>query len=56
MQQIVVEAQRRDPGGKNANRRLRKSGKIPAVVYGAKREPVPLLVDPHAIIGYPPLA
>lgn len=49
MQQIVVEAQRRDPAGKNANRRLRKSGKIPAVVYGAKREPVPLLVDPHAI-------
>ncbi len=49
MQQIVVEAQRRDPAGKNANRRLRKSGQIPAVVYGAKREPLPLLVDPHAI-------
>lgn len=49
MQQIVVEAQRRDPAGKNANRRLRKSGRIPAVVYGAKREPLPLLVDPHAI-------
>ncbi len=49
MQQIVVEAQRRVPAGKNANRRLRKSGQIPAVVYGAKREPIPLLVDPRAI-------
>jgi large subunit ribosomal protein L25 len=49
MQQIVVEAQRRDPAGKNANRRIRKSGQIPAVVYGAKREPIPLLVDPRAI-------
>ncbi len=49
MQQIVVEAQRRVPGGKNANRRLRTSGKIPAVVYGAGREPLPLVVDPSAI-------
>ncbi len=49
MEQIVVEAQRRIPGGKNANRRLRVSGKIPAVVYGAGREPLPLVVDPNAI-------
>ncbi len=47
MQQIVVEAQRREPAGKNANRRLRKAGQIPAVVYGAKKEPIPLLVDPQ---------
>ncbi|MBP1595799.1 MAG: ribosomal protein [Acidobacteria bacterium] len=51
MQQIVVEAQRRNPGGKNANRRLRKSGRMPAVVYGAGREPLPLSVDPEAISG-----
>jgi large subunit ribosomal protein L25 len=49
MEQTVVEAQRREPAGKNANRRLRKSGHIPAVVYGAKRDPLPLLVDPIAI-------
>ncbi len=49
MQQIVVEAQRREPAGKNANRRIRKAGQIPAVVYGAKKEPIPLLVDPRAI-------
>jgi len=49
MEQIVVEAQRRSPAGKNANRRLRKSGWIPAVVYGAGRESVPLQVDPGSI-------
>jgi len=49
MQQIVIEAQRRIPGGKNVNRRLRKSEKIPAVVYGAGREPLPLVVDPEVI-------
>jgi large subunit ribosomal protein L25 len=49
MEQIVVEAQRRIPAGKNANLRLRKEGKIPAVVYGANREPLPLLIDPQAI-------
>jgi len=49
MQQIVIEAQRREPAGKNANRRLRLSGRIPAVVYGAGRDPLPLQVDPEAI-------
>jgi len=49
MQQIVIEAQRRVPGGKNVNRRLRQSAKIPAVIYGAGRESLPLVVDPEAI-------
>jgi large subunit ribosomal protein L25 len=49
MEQIVIEAHRRIPGGKNVNRRLRKSEKIPAVVYGAGREPQPLEVDPILI-------
>ena len=49
MQEIVIEAQQRRPGGKNVNKRLRKSGRIPAVVYGAGREPLPLSVDPEAI-------
>jgi large subunit ribosomal protein L25 len=49
MQQIVIEAQRRNSVGKNANRRLRESGKIPAVVYGSGRAPLALVVDPGAI-------
>jgi len=51
MEQIVVEAQRRNPGGKNVNRRMRKSGQIPAVVYGAGKAPLPLTVDPGVISG-----
>jgi large subunit ribosomal protein L25 len=49
MEQIVIEAERREPAGKNANRRIRVSGQIPAVMYGAKRESIPLLVDPKQV-------
>jgi large subunit ribosomal protein L25 len=42
----VIEAQLRTPGGKNANRRLRKSGRIPAVMYGPGKEPVVISVNP----------
>jgi large subunit ribosomal protein L25 len=49
MEQIVVEAQRRVPGGKNANGRLRYAGMIPAVVYGPDRQSVPLTVDPSVV-------
>jgi len=49
MEQIVVEAQRRVPGGKNVNRRLRYAGMIPAVVYGPGREPIALTVNPAAV-------
>jgi large subunit ribosomal protein L25 len=45
----VIEAQLRVPGGKNANRRLRKSGRIPAVIYGPGKQPVVVSVDPDAI-------
>jgi large subunit ribosomal protein L25 len=36
MEQIIVEASRRDNRGKNAARRLRVSGQVPAVLYGGK--------------------
>jgi large subunit ribosomal protein L25 len=49
MSPIVIEAQRRTPGGKNVNRRLRKSGRIPAVLYGPGKNPRPVTVDPAAV-------
>jgi len=49
MSQIVIEVERRTPGGKNANRRLRVAGMIPAVMYGRGREPVPVAVDPASV-------
>jgi large subunit ribosomal protein L25 len=49
MSQTVLEVQRRTPEGKNANRRLRSSGRIPAVVYGPGRQPVAIMVDPQHV-------
>jgi large subunit ribosomal protein L25 len=45
----VIEAQARIPGGKNANRRLRKSGQIPAVVYGPGKPPIVISVSPSQV-------
>ena len=49
MSQITVEVQRRTPGGKNANRRLRSSGQIPAVVYGPGKQSVAIMVYPQNV-------
>jgi len=49
MSQIKVEVQRRTPGGKNANRRLRSSGQIPAVVYGPGKQSVAIMVYPQHV-------
>jgi large subunit ribosomal protein L25 len=47
----VVEAQPRPDSsrGKNEARRLRRSGRIPAVVYGARKAAVAISVDPKQI-------
>ena len=46
MSQISIEARGRQAGGKNVNRRIRKAGSIPAVIYGPGKESIPLLVNP----------
>jgi large subunit ribosomal protein L25 len=50
-QQEVVEAQPREESsrGKNEARRLRASGRIPAVLYGAKKPALAISVDPKQI-------
>src|SRR5437868_14188331 len=47
----MVEAQPRkaEERGKNEARRLRRSGRVPGVVYGAKKDSVAVSVDPKAI-------
>ena len=45
----VIAAQVRTPGGKNVNRRIRKAGKIPAVIYGPGKPPVVVSVDPNDV-------
>ena len=46
----TVEAKLREASDKNAARRLRTTGMIPAVLYGAKKEPRPIAVDPKQIL------
>ena len=45
----VIEAQTRIPAGKNANRRIRKSGKIPGVIYGPGKDPLVVTVNPSEV-------
>jgi large subunit ribosomal protein L25 len=45
-----VEAQVREASDKNAARRLRTTGMIPAVLYGAKKDPRAIVVDPKQIL------
>ncbi|MEM7352521.1 MAG: 50S ribosomal protein L25 [Acidobacteriota bacterium] len=49
MSEIVLEVQPREAMGKNANRRLRAVGQVPAVVYGGKQEPVAIQVDERKV-------
>ncbi|HUM04572.1 MAG TPA: 50S ribosomal protein L25 [Terriglobales bacterium] len=46
----ILEAQKRDPGNKNAARRVRAAGKVPAVVYGAGKESAVIEVDPRQVL------
>ena len=45
----TLEAQPRTPGTKNDARRVRREGRIPAVVYGAGKSSVPVVVDPRQV-------
>lgn len=45
----LLEAQPRTPGTKNDARRVRKQGKVPAVVYGAGKSALPVSVDPRQV-------
>jgi large subunit ribosomal protein L25 len=45
----LVEGQPRAERGKNEAGRLRRSGRVPAVLYGAKKETLAIAVDPRQI-------
>ncbi len=47
---ITVTAEVRASRGKNEARRTRRGGQIPAVVYGAYKEPVSVAVNPREIL------
>ncbi len=44
-EQLLLPAQARDRAGKGASRALRREGRVPAVVYGEKKEPLSIHID-----------
>ncbi len=46
MEQVTIQAEARNKTGKGSARAVRRTGKIPAVVYSHFAEPVSLAVDP----------
>jgi len=51
MQQIIVEATLRNDRGKNAARRIRRTGQIPAVLYGGSGDALAVAVDAKQVAG-----
>ncbi len=49
MENIVVEANLREDRGKNAARRIRRTGQIPGVLYGGSGDPVAVAVNAKAV-------
>ncbi len=43
--QLMLPAEARDRAGKGASRELRRDGRVPAVVYGEKKEPLSIHVE-----------
>jgi large subunit ribosomal protein L25 len=46
MSEITFKALKREKAGKGAARACRREGRIPAVIYGGKKDPVLVSLDP----------
>ena len=49
MAEVTLEVTRREATGKEIAKKLRRDGKVPAVVYGGHRDPVAITVDRKAV-------
>jgi large subunit ribosomal protein L25 len=47
---LTLPAETRERAGKGASRALRRSGRVPAVVYGAKEEPIGIHVEEKELV------
>lgn len=45
MEQFELQAERRTDVGKGASRRLRRTGKLPGIIYGTKRDVLPITLS-----------
>ncbi|HET9354446.1 MAG TPA: 50S ribosomal protein L25/general stress protein Ctc [Sphingomicrobium sp.] len=49
-EQLTLPAEARDRAGKGASRALRRDGRVPAVVYGEKKEPLSVHVEEKLLV------
>lgn len=49
MAELTLEVSRREGTGKEIAKKLRRDGKVPAIVYGGHREPVSITVEAKAV-------
>jgi len=49
MAEVTLEVQDRNDAGKGVARKLRQQGRIPAVVYGGRRDPAKITVDRKSV-------
>ncbi len=49
MAEVTLEVTRRETTGKEVAKKLRRDGKVPAVVYGGHRDPVAITVDRKSV-------
>ena len=49
MAEVTLEVERREATGKEVAKKLRREGRVPAVVYGGHKEPVAITVDRKAV-------
>ncbi|CAK0747970.1 50S ribosomal protein L25 [Gammaproteobacteria bacterium] len=48
--EFELNAEPRNQLGKGENRRLRRAGKVPAIVYGGGAEPTPIILNHHEVL------
>lgn len=48
--ELVLKAEKRDKTGSRSAAKVRKEGRIPAVVYGHKQEPMAISLDAHGFV------
>jgi large subunit ribosomal protein L25 len=47
---LVLKAQKREQTGSKAAAKVRKQGRIPAIIYGHKKEPAAISLDAHNLV------
>jgi len=49
-EQLTLSAEARDRAGKGASRAMRRDGRVPAVIYGDKQDPLPIHLEEKALV------